>query len=71
MNAETIAEIIRKRREILDIDQKSVAELSKVSVHTLSDIESAKGNPALKTICKILDTIGLTMRIEVKQPGIE
>jgi transcriptional regulator with XRE-family HTH domain len=69
MNIETIAKRIRKRRSILAVDQKTVAELSGVSIHTLSDIESAKGNPSIKTICRIPDTIGLDMRIELKHPG--
>lgn len=67
MNADNIAKKIKERRRLLGVDQKSAAELSGVSVHTFSDIESAKGNPSLKMLCKVLDAIGLEMRIELKR----
>ncbi len=69
MNINLIAEKIKSRRRLLDIDQKTAAELSRISVHTLSDIESAKGNPSIKMLCRILDAIGLEMRLEIKRPG--
>jgi len=71
LNVEIIAEKVKARRRLLGIDQKSVAELSGISVHTLSDIESAKGNPSLKMLCKVLEAIGLEMRLELKRLGYE
>jgi transcriptional regulator with XRE-family HTH domain len=59
--------LIRERRRVLGIDQKTTAELSGISIHTLSDIESGKGNPSVKVLCKILDALGLEMRIELKR----
>ncbi len=55
----------------MGIDQKSVAELSGISVHTFSDIESAKGNPSFKILCRVLDAIGMEMRLELKRMGDE
>jgi len=51
----------------LGVDQKTAAELSHVSVHTLSDIESGKGNPSVKVLSAVLDALGLEMRIHVKE----
>jgi len=66
LNLETIADKVKARRRLLGIDQKTAAELSGVSVHTFSDIESAKGNPSFKILCKILDAIGLELRLDLK-----
>lgn len=70
---EKIGVQISKRRQVLGIDQKTAAELSGVSVHTFSDVESGKGNPSLKVLGKMLDALGLEIRIQLKQPsgGIE
>lgn len=66
LNTQEIGELIRDRRRILGIDQKTAAELSNVSVHTLSDIESGKGNPSVKVLAAVLDVLGLELRIQVK-----
>lgn len=57
---------IRERRRILGISQKTAAELSGISVHTMSDIESGKGNPSLTVLCNVLDTLGMELRIQIK-----
>jgi len=67
LNTKETGKLIRERRRVLGIDQRTAAELSGVSVHTFSDIESGKSNPSMKVLCKILDTIGLEMRIELKR----
>lgn len=66
MNTQETGKLIRERRRILGIDQKTTAELSGVSVHTLSDIESGKGNPSVSMLASILDALGLELRIQVK-----
>jgi len=37
-----------------------------VSVHTLSDIESGKGNPSVKVLAAVLDALGLELLIKIK-----
>lgn len=69
MNANLIAKTVKDRRKILNIDQKTAAELSAVSVHTYSNIESATGNPSINILCKILDALGMEIRIEIKRRG--
>lgn len=66
LNTQEIGKLIRERRRVLGIDQKTAAELSGVSVHTLSDIESGKGNPSIKVLTAVLDALGLELRIQVK-----
>ena len=41
------------------IAQKDLAELAGLSVHTLSDVETGKGNPTLEVIGKLGDCLGL------------
>lgn len=65
----SIAEIVRRRRKELGVDQRTLAELAEVSVHTISDIESGKGNPKIETLESILDVLGLQLRIDPR--GVE
>ncbi len=66
MNTREIGKLVRERRRVLGIDQKTAAELSDVSVHTLSDIESGKGNPSVKVLAAVLDALGLELLIKIK-----
>lgn len=68
MNEQDIGKLIRERRRVLGIDQKTAAELSNVSVHTWSDIESGKGNPSVERLAAILDALGLELRIQIRDP---
>jgi len=67
LNSIEIGKMISERRRVLGIDQQSAAELSGVSTHTYSDIESGKGNPSFRLLCKVLDTLGLEMSIDSKR----
>ena len=70
MNIEEIGHKIRRRRKDLGVDQQSLAEFAEVSVHTLSDIESGKGNPTLETLEAVLDVLGLELAVQTKKgPG--
>lgn len=70
MNDETsIGERIRERRRALGISQRDLSELAGVSLHTLSDIESGKGNPTLATLEDILTPLGMVLSIQVR--GVE
>jgi transcriptional regulator with XRE-family HTH domain len=67
MNTELIGEVIRARRDVLGIDQRTLSEISGVAVHTLSNIEAGVVNPTVKSLNKILDTLGMELRVEVQQ----
>ena len=67
MNTKDVGELIRKRRASLQIDQSTLGDISGIAVHTLSNIEAGRGNPTLATLNQVLDTLGMELRIEVKQ----
>ncbi len=52
----------------MGIDQKTLAELAGISVHALSDLESGKGNPTLSTLRRVLNTLGLTLQVTIREP---
>ena len=59
---------LRKRRQSLGIRQKDLADLAEIAVHTLSNIESGKGNPSLEVLGRLMDCLGLKMTIEPNVP---
>lgn len=61
-----IGETIRTRRKSLKIDQATLAALAGVGINTVVAIERGNGNPKLDTVAAILDTLGLTMKIILK-----
>lgn len=67
MDPITIGKIIKERRNFLEIDQLSFREIAEVSQHTLSVIENGTGNPSLSTLIKILDALGMELKVEVKR----
>lgn len=66
MNTKDIGELIKKRRGSLRIDQHTLSEISGIAVHTLSNIEAGKGNPTVATLDRVLDAVGMELRIQVK-----
>jgi predicted transcriptional regulator len=59
--------LLRSRRQILGVDQKTLAQVAGVSVHALSDLESGKGNPTLSTLQRVLEALGLTLQVRVQE----
>ncbi len=64
-NKEEIGRYVVERRDTLDISQVRLAELSGVSVHTLSNLETGNGNVTLDTLLKVAGVLGLKVRIGV------
>ena len=50
------------------IAQQDLAEMVEIGLATVKDIERGKGNPALNTIKKILDVLGIEIEYKVKTP---
>lgn len=67
MHQEELIQTIRQRREILQVSQETVAALAGVSLRTLKQLESAKGNPTLLTLQKVADVLGLEVCLNVKE----
>ena len=59
-----LGQLLRKRRRHLGISQIDFAKLAGVAVHTVSDIESGKGNPPLEVLQKVLDPLGLELSVK-------
>lgn len=57
---------IKNRREMLQVTQETLAELSGVSLRTLKQLESGKGNPTLLTVKKLADVLGLELHLKLK-----
>jgi transcriptional regulator with XRE-family HTH domain len=69
MNIGEVGEIIRRRRKALGVNQDAVAELAGISVHTLSNIESGRGNPTLEVLSRVLDVLGLELVVQPSSPN--
>lgn len=54
---------IRKRRQELRLTQQSLADMSGVSVRMIKSIEGDYANPSMRTVDKLLKTLGLTLVI--------
>mgnify|MGYP003808506881 FL=1 len=65
MNKEEIGKAFAVRRETLDITQARLAKLSGVSVHTLSNLETARGNVTLDVLLKVAKTLGCKVTVGV------
>lgn len=65
MNTQEIGGIIKQRRAVLSLQQTDLAELSSVSLRTINQIESGKGNPSLDTLLKILRVLGIELQLNV------
>ena len=57
---------IKERREIMQVTQETLAELSGVGLRTLKQFESGKGNPTLLTLHKLADVLGMEICLKIK-----
>lgn len=69
MNPKTLGAIVKARRLELRIEQRTVADLAGVAVHTLSNLEQSTGNPSLDVITRVLDVLGLELVVQPRRPG--
>jgi transcriptional regulator with XRE-family HTH domain len=66
MHYTELIKTIKARREVLQVTQETVAELSGVGLRTLKQFESGKGNPTLLTLHKIADVLGMEVSLTIK-----
>lgn len=62
-----LKEIVKQRRETLSLTQQDLAEMAQVGLATIKDIERGKANPALNTVRKILDILGVEIEYHIKK----
>lgn len=62
-----IGEVIKERRNLLSLTQEDLAAMAGVALRTIKAIEVGKGNPALETLQKIGEVLGMEVRLEVRK----
>jgi len=67
MHHEKISILIRTRREVLQVTQMHLAELSGVGLRTIKAIERGTTDPRLSTLNKLADVLGLSVKLDLKQ----
>lgn len=66
LKPDNYGEIIKKRRRFLKLTQEELAEAANVSLRSIKAIESGEGNPTIQQISKILETLGMRLKIEIR-----
>ncbi len=66
MDKKELGELIKKRRKSLKIDQQTLALLAGVGLNTVVAVERGEGNPKISTIFALLDTMGLQIKVTLK-----
>lgn len=66
MHFKELIKTIKERREVMQVTQETLAELSGVGLRTLKQFESGKGNPTLLTLQKLADVLGMEICLKIK-----
>lgn len=61
-----IGDTIRLRRELVGILQQQLSMMSGISRRTIQLIENGKANPSVETLGKLIEPLGLTMQLVLK-----
>ena len=67
MDIKQMGSEIRERRKFLGITQTDLAEIAGISVRSLKAVESGKGNPTIRQVIAILQTLGLELSFKMRQ----
>ena len=67
MTVKEIGELIKRRREFLNLRQEDLSELSKVTIKTIHLVEQGSGNPSFETLNKLSEVLGLELLLQVKK----
>ena len=67
MTIEQIGEIIQARREILQLTQEDLAEISGITSKTIYLLERGKGNPSFQTLRNLLQVLGMDIEIQLRK----
>jgi transcriptional regulator with XRE-family HTH domain len=67
MLSREVGKMIKERRKALKITQPDLADLAKISVNTLYKIERGVANPTIDILEKIVEVLGLEIKLEAKK----
>ncbi|WP_340158937.1 helix-turn-helix domain-containing protein [uncultured Maribacter sp.] len=65
MHFKSLIHSIKERREMLQVTQETLADLSGVGLRTLKQFESGQGNPTAKTLNKIGSALGMELAFKI------
>jgi transcriptional regulator with XRE-family HTH domain len=66
METQEIGKQLKERRTVLHLHQKDLSEMSGVSLRTIIQVENGVGNPALKTLQKLAEVLGMEILLTIK-----
>jgi len=66
INSSDIGKIVQDRRKVLSINQQDLAEMANVTIKTIYAIENNKGNPTIEVLKKVLNVLGLEIKVQIK-----
>jgi transcriptional regulator with XRE-family HTH domain len=58
-----VAAAIKQRRQLLNISQEALAQVSGISLRSLKALEKGKANPTWNQLAKVLTTLGWEMSL--------
>lgn len=67
MHYSELIDIVKARRESLKVTQEMLSAISGLSLRTIKQFESGKGNPTLETLQSIADPLGLEVCLKLKE----
>lgn len=67
MSIAEIGQLISRRRELLQLRQEDLSEMSGIGIKTIHLIEKGSGNPSLATIEKLAIVLGLEIMLQIKK----
>jgi transcriptional regulator with XRE-family HTH domain len=71
MDLKVFGQIIREKRNAIGLKQEELSLKSGVAIKTIHSIELGKGNPAIKTILRLFDTLSLDLLIVTSKNGLK
>lgn len=66
MHFKSLVQSIKERREMLNVTQEMLADLSGVGLRTLKQFESGNGNPTAETLNKLGNALGMELAFKIK-----
>ena len=61
-----IGKIVQERRKELSLKQQDLAEMADVTIKTIYAIENNKGNPTIEVLNRVLNVLGLEIKVQIK-----
>lgn len=62
-----LGEQLKEQRHHRNLTQKRLGELSDTKTSCICDLEKGKGNPELKTLCKITEALNAELVVRIRK----